>query len=214
MLEGFHLKVSQIVLKAIEPYGFALGGGYALQVHGIIDRPTKDIDSYVSQADEKLFNDAEIALFKALEDEGLSAVVGYCDSWFRALQVFDPATEEAVIVDLGYDYREKEPVVFTDIGPVLDIRDVITGKVRALWDRQTIRDYIDIDAILHTELWTPKELLTALQSVRPEAMPELFSGVLSMADTFGNEEYEGYGLNQEEIAGLINRLKDAATQVL
>jgi len=48
MLEGFHLRVSQIILKAIEPYGFALGGGYALQVHGVIDRPTKDIDSYVS----------------------------------------------------------------------------------------------------------------------------------------------------------------------
>jgi hypothetical protein len=66
MLTGFHLRVAKIVLQAVEPYGFALGGGYALQAHGIIDRPSTDIDSYTFRMDEKLFDDAEIAVVGAL----------------------------------------------------------------------------------------------------------------------------------------------------
>jgi hypothetical protein len=213
MLEGFHLKVSQIVLRAIEPYGFALGGGYALQVHGIVDRPSKDIDNYVSQTDEKLFDDAEAAVRKALEDEGLSSVVGYSDSWFKALQVFDPATEEAVVVDLGYDYRKNEPVIIAGFGPVLDIEDIITGKVRAFWDRQAARDYIDIDAILQTGHWTPSDLLTVLQHVRPEANTETFAEALRSADAIDNDEYEGYHLNQEDAANMVARLKSSAERV-
>jgi hypothetical protein len=214
MLEGFHFRVSRIVLKAIEPYGFALGGGYALQVHGIVDRPSKDIDNYAPQMDEGLFNDAEAAVRVALEDEGLSSVAGYSDSWFKALQVFDPVTKEAVIVDLGYDYRENEPVIITGLGPVLDIEDVITGKVRAFWDRQTARDYIDIDAILQTGRWPPSDLLTALQRVRPEASAEIFAEVLKSADVVGNDEYEGYHLNQEDITEMAIRLKLAAKQII
>jgi hypothetical protein len=213
MLEGFHLRVSQIVLRAIEPYGFALGGGYALQAHGIVDRPSKDIDTYTPLMDEKLFDDAEIAIRKALEDDGLNSVVSYRDSWFKALQVFDPATEEAVVVDLGYDYRENEPVLVTNLGPVLDIEDVITGKVRAFWDRQAVRDYIDIDAILQTGRWTPSDLLAALQRIRPEANAEIFAETLRSADTVDNDAYEGYHLDQEEVVRMVARLKSAAEQV-
>jgi hypothetical protein len=214
MLEGFHRRVSQIVLKAIEPYGFALGGGYALQVYGIVDRPSKDIDNYASQADEKLFNDEETAVRKALKDEGLNSVVGYRDSWFKALQVFNPVTEEAIVVDLGYDYRENEPVIIADLGPVLDIEDVITGKVRAFWDCRAARDYIDIDTILQTGRWTPSDLLTSLRRVRPEASAEIFAEALRAVDAIDNNEYEEYHLNQEDIAKMVTGLELAAKQIV
>ena len=89
MLEGFHLKVSQVVLKAVEPYGFALGGGYALQAHGIIDRLSTDIDSYTQNPDAELFNAAEQAVIEALESNGLQCLLIHSDSWFRALSAID-----------------------------------------------------------------------------------------------------------------------------
>ncbi|MDR2715677.1 MAG: nucleotidyl transferase AbiEii/AbiGii toxin family protein [Coriobacteriaceae bacterium] len=213
MLEGFHLRVSRIVLEAVGPYGFALGGGYALQAYGITNRPSNDIDSFVSQIDEGLFNEAEAALCDALKAGGLDSVSGYSDSWFRAIQVFDPTTDEAVVVDLGYDYRENEPVVIVGLGPVLDIKDVITGKIRALWDRQAARDFIDVDAIFQTMRWTSSELLGMLQKIRPEATPKAFAEILKSADTVSYEEYEGYGLDKKDITGLANRLIAAADSI-
>jgi len=46
------------LLPAIEPFGFALGGGAALQLHGISDRMTMDIDSFTNEADDEVFEDA------------------------------------------------------------------------------------------------------------------------------------------------------------
>ena len=39
-----HREVAAIALRAAAPHGFALGGGNALMAHGIIDRPTQDVD--------------------------------------------------------------------------------------------------------------------------------------------------------------------------
>ena len=49
MLSGFHLRVLQIVLDAVEPLGFALGGGYALQAHGITDRLSSQVKALVAR---------------------------------------------------------------------------------------------------------------------------------------------------------------------
>ena len=41
-----HGQVAVIALRAAGPHGFALGGGNALIAHGIIDRPTQDVDVF------------------------------------------------------------------------------------------------------------------------------------------------------------------------
>ena len=41
-----HRQVAAIALSAASRYGFALGGGNALIAHGVIDRPTQDIDLF------------------------------------------------------------------------------------------------------------------------------------------------------------------------
>jgi hypothetical protein len=212
MLEGFHLKVSQIVLEAIKPFGFALGGGYALQAHGIIDRESKDIDSYTATTDVELFDRAEAAVTKALKKEGYSVIPGHIDSWFRELIVTDKATNDAVGIDLGYDYRKNEPVIIAGIGPVLDIEDVITGKVRAFWDRQAARDYLDIDAILASRRWSAVDLFAKLKEPRPEATLEAFAAKLGEAN-IDAAVYAEYGLSLAEVEGLCTRLSEAAASL-
>ncbi|MCL2092445.1 MAG: nucleotidyl transferase AbiEii/AbiGii toxin family protein [Micrococcales bacterium] len=210
MLSGFHLRVSQVVLEAVEPLGFALGGGYALQAHGIIDRLSTDLDTYTATMDTAVFDAAESAAVAALETAGLGVDVVRSDSWFRALRVYDLATDDAVAVDLGYDYRQHAPTAITGIGPVLDVADVVVGKVRALWDRQAARDYLDIDAVLATGRWDVDGLQKILTSIRPEAGPHGMAELLDTADTVEPEEYAAYGLAESQAKNLVARLRAAA----
>jgi hypothetical protein len=101
VLEGFHLEVSRIVLRALEPHGFALGGGYALQAHGITDRPSDDLDNYSASLDEAVYDAAEADLVEALNAADFATEVKLSDSWFRQIVVTDPATQTSVSVDLG-----------------------------------------------------------------------------------------------------------------
>lgn len=43
-LGELHRQVASIVLRAAARHGFALAGGCALIAHGLIDRPTEDVD--------------------------------------------------------------------------------------------------------------------------------------------------------------------------
>jgi hypothetical protein len=210
MLSGFHLRIARAVLRAAEPFGFALGGGYALQAHRITDRPSADIDGYASVMDSSVFDGAEAAVVGALDAAGLAVDVVKRDSWFRALLVSDPETDEAVVVDLGYDYRRGEPVGLPGIGPVLSLEDVVAGKVRALYDRQAARDFLDIDAVLASGRWSVADLQTILDAIRPEAGPGGIRSLLSRADAVEPDEYQAYGISPDQARTMIRRLARAA----
>ena len=47
-LDDLHRQVATIALAAARRHGFALGGGNALIAHGIIDRPTLDVDIFTT----------------------------------------------------------------------------------------------------------------------------------------------------------------------
>jgi hypothetical protein len=44
-----HRQVAEVALAAAAGHGFALGGGNALLAHGIISRPTQDVDLFTDQ---------------------------------------------------------------------------------------------------------------------------------------------------------------------
>lgn len=44
-----HAQVASVALTAAARHGFALGGGNALLAHGIITRPTQDVDLFTNQ---------------------------------------------------------------------------------------------------------------------------------------------------------------------
>lgn len=67
-LDELHCKVAAIALRAAAEHGFALGSGNALIQHGVISRPTQDVDLFTDQATGVPTADgaAEVALRAAL----------------------------------------------------------------------------------------------------------------------------------------------------
>ena len=45
-MDDFHSRVVRVGLAALARYGFALAGGYAVQVHGLVERPSEDVDLF------------------------------------------------------------------------------------------------------------------------------------------------------------------------
>ena len=48
-VSDLHRQVAAVALAAAAEHGFALGGGNALLAHGIISRPTADVDLFTDQ---------------------------------------------------------------------------------------------------------------------------------------------------------------------
>lgn len=211
-LTGFHLRVAQLLSHATEGEGFALGGGYGLQTHDLTDRPSKDLDFYVDRFDPAVFERAERALIALVEADGLTARVVKQEDVFRAILVTGEDGEQ-VVVDLGYDYRENPPVRVKGIGPVLDIEDIVTGKVRALLERGAERDYSDIDNILSSGRWTPADLLAKGQTVFPDTTAASFAARLVRADRLDPEIYAAIGIRAVELFAMQERLSAAAQKL-
>ena len=146
-VDDLHRQVARIALGAAARHGFALGGGNALIAHGIIDRPTEDVDlftdkdggvaaaagvveaalrahGYTAEREVRLAELAEV--FYGLED-GLAEWV-----------ITAPDGRQAVLQLARID-RDRRPVTM-DIGPVLDLEDVVGSKVCALAGHREVTD--------------------------------------------------------------------------
>jgi Nucleotidyl transferase AbiEii toxin, Type IV TA system len=164
-------------------------------------RLSRDLDFYIPQFEQDLFDRAEVATLAALRAHGYTAEVGHRDTWLRQILVTDPASGERVVLDLGQDYRQNPPVTIAGIGPVIDLPDAAASKARALNDRRAARDYLDIHALLSRTPWTPARLFAALRDhLRPTITVEEFAADLSAAGEQDPEDYHAYGLNDADIA--------------
>lgn len=68
-------RLAQLGLAALDPYGFALAGGYALQAHQLVDRLSEDIDLFTDRWDREDFNRAVEAVCGAYRSGGLDVAV-------------------------------------------------------------------------------------------------------------------------------------------
>jgi hypothetical protein len=48
-VSDLHRRVAAVALAAAAKHGFSLGGGNALLAHGVISRPTEDVDLFTDQ---------------------------------------------------------------------------------------------------------------------------------------------------------------------
>ena len=48
-INELHRRVATVALRVATRYGFALGGGNALIAHGLITRPTLDVDLFTNE---------------------------------------------------------------------------------------------------------------------------------------------------------------------
>lgn len=149
-------EVTRIALSGIAGFGFALAGSGAIREHGVIDRPTEDVDLFTTTRDPVEFVRAVERVSKDLRERGYEIGEVRRATWFARLRV-RAADGTRLEVDLGVDWRKSAPVVL-GVGPVLSVEDAVGSKVSALYSRGEPRDYLDVDAIRRWGQFTDEEL--------------------------------------------------------
>ncbi len=205
-----HAKVASVALAAAAPHGFALGGGNALLAHGIITRPTQDLDLFTDQ--EHGVQAAAAAVEEALRTAGFQVEredqAGDLADLFPGMGeelaewiVTSPDGQE-LTVQLAYFDRDRDPVAM-DVGPVLDLQDVAGGKVCALASRVEPRDYADTAAIL--DRYSPADLISFARRLDPGLTASDFADAGRQLDQISDRAFARYGLTPADIAVLRDR---------
>ena len=131
-MDSGHLKLAEVALRAASCYGFALAGGYAVQAHGILDRPSEDVDLFTAWERRGDFATAVDAVVDSYRAEGYAVEVVRQFETFAQLAVTDStAPDRSYKIELAANWRSLPPVMM-DVGPVLHIDDVVAGKMSAL----------------------------------------------------------------------------------
>jgi hypothetical protein len=207
----FHHEVALIALRAAGQHGFALGGGNALIAHGVTDRPTEDVDLFTNH------DDGVAAAAGAVEDAlraagftaerqdragGLAEVFYGMSDGLAEWIVTAPGGRE-MLLQLAYFDRDRAPVVM-DVGPVLDLPDVVGGKVCALATRAEPRDYVDTAAALGR--YTVDQLIGFARRLDPGLEDRDFRDAGRMLDRLEDEVFLRYGLTPADVGRMRARL--------
>lgn len=204
--------VTRLALTALAGGGFALAGSGAIREHGIIDRPTQDIDLFTSVTSAEAFAASTTRLAAAMREAGLVVVARRSAPQFANFSVTSP-TGQTVEVDLGVDWRAAEPVTLS-IGPVLSLEDAVGSKVVAVYSRAEVRDYLDLDAIRESGRFTDGELLDLAADRDPGFEVEIFAGQLEQINRLTSTlRVEEYGVGEQDLAKLKSRLSGWAGEL-
>ena len=208
-----HGQVAAIALRAAAAYGFALGGGNALIAHGIIDRSTLDVDVFSDE--EGAVQAAADAVEAALRDEGLGTerrdkTAGLSDIFYGmgeglAEWIITARSGEQMMLQMAYFDRTRSPIIM-DVGPVLDLEDVIGGKVCALASRAEPRDYVDTAAALRR--YSIEEIIGFARRLDPGLTDQDFADAGQRLDQWGDGVFAPFGLSSPDIAVLRERFAD------
>jgi hypothetical protein len=205
-----HREVAVITLRAAAPHGFALGGGNALIAHGIIERPTLDVDVFSDEqggveaaagAVEAALRDAGFGTERRDKTGGLADIFYGMGEGLAEWIVTAPAGEQ-MILQMAYFDRARRPVIM-DIGPVLDLEDVVGGKVCALASRAEPRDYVDTAAAL--ERYSIEQMIGFARRLDPGLTDRDFADAGRRLDQWGDGVFGPFGLSPQGVARLRTR---------
>ncbi len=199
-MEAFQERLARIALAAAG-HDFALAGGHAVAVHGLVDRPTEDLDLFTTP-DGDVEAGVE-AVVRAFADGGLSVSVDTVTSTpdFARLRVSDDSGNRSQ-VELCRDYR-RHPAVMLDVGLVLHPDDAVASKMAALWSRAEARDFVDVNAALAR--YSPDDLVRLVAERDPGFDENYFAVALAQCGRLPDAAFAALGLTAEEITKLRER---------
>ncbi|WEO93009.1 nucleotidyl transferase AbiEii/AbiGii toxin family protein [Streptomyces sp. FXJ1.172] len=176
-LTHLHRRLLTDVLAIGTHYPLVITGGYAVQAHGLVDRPSQDLEVATENP--------------ALMDQIIHTV--------RA-GLTDPATGEDCEVDILTEAFWTPPAA-TECGPVLALDDVIGTKVRALAERGAVRDLIDVHAASRHRTTSDLEGLGRRHARTEFRLSDLRDRVAG-AEWWDDADCTGYGLTPHQISDL------------
>nr|WP_206313557.1 nucleotidyl transferase AbiEii/AbiGii toxin family protein [Streptomyces coryli] len=193
-----HARLLADVLAIGAPYPLVLTGGYAVQAHRLLERPSQDLDL----ATENPAPMTEIAdtVCAGLEKKGWQVAMLETAPLSARFTVTDPVTEQECEVDILKEIFWR-PAVETSVGPVLAEEDVIGTKIRALADRRAPRDLID--AYAFSRRWSTADLEEfGRRHARDRFELEDLQANLAGAEWIDDPYFAAYGLDDDTIAAL------------
>jgi hypothetical protein len=206
-IDELQREVATIALRTAARHGFALAGGNALIAHGIIDRPTDDVDLFSDQ--ETAVAAAADAVEGALRAAGFEAErrdqAGGLEDVFYGLGeglaewVITAPGGEQTMLQMAYFDRTRGPVTM-DVGPVLDLEDLAGSKVCALASRVEPRDYVDTAAAL--QRYTADQLISFARRLDPGLEGRDFADAGTQLDRMPDGLFTRYGLTPQDVARL------------
>ncbi|MEV4847661.1 nucleotidyl transferase AbiEii/AbiGii toxin family protein [Micromonospora matsumotoense] len=212
-MDPVHLKLAEIGLRVADRYGFALAGGYAVQAHGILNRPSEDIDLFTAWERRSDFAVAVDAVVNAYRANGYTVEVTQRFDTFARLAVTGPAAGSPYKVELAANWRSLPPVMM-DVGPVLHIDDVVAGKMSALFTRAEPRDFLDVDAALSTGRYTREQLLELAEQADAGFDRKLLADLFAMLERYPDRRFAAYGIDAARIAAMRERFGQWREQLL
>lgn len=204
-VEELQAEVARIALGVAQAHGFALGGGHALNLYGIVHRATEDVDLF-TDVDGGVRAAGDLVV-RALRAAGLD-VTGYGDDLGEVFGGFDDELVEFQItrgtavmrLTLARFDRNRGTVVM-DVGPVLHVEDVLGGKVAALANRAEPRDYVDVAGALRR--YTREQLLELGRRADPLLADEDFAAAMARLDRLDDIVWRQlYGLSPQACAAV------------
>jgi hypothetical protein len=191
-VDPLHRRLIEIGLSVADQHGFALAGGYAVQAHGFIVRPSEDVDLFggidmdCPAAAEHVASAYRSAEFDV---EVIQSTPRYVRLWISG-----PGSEVGCRVEVVADVRFHPPV-HMELGPVLHPDDVAAGKTEALFNRALARDFIDVDALVESGRYTREQLLE-LAARRDAGFDRgVFADMLRFVKRRADQEFADYGLD-------------------
>jgi len=209
----FHGQVATIALRAAASHGFALGGGNALIAHGIIDRATLDVDVFsdeqggveaAADAVEAALRDAGFGTERRDKTGGLEDIF-YGMGEGLAEWIVTAPNREQMLLQMAYFDRARRPVIM-DVGPVLDLEDVVGGKACALASRVEPRDYVDTAAAMGR--YSMEQMIGFARRLDPGLTDRDFADAVKRLDQWGDGVFAPFGLSSQDIAVLRERFAD------
>ncbi|MEU6078848.1 nucleotidyl transferase AbiEii/AbiGii toxin family protein [Micromonospora sp. NPDC047074] len=206
----FYREVARVALSAAGPYRFVLGGGVAWAAHGLVTRPTEDVDLFadVEGAAAAAADGVRAALgragFEVTDADPDSELAELFDGFDRDLKDFVVSRDgRRIRLSLARLDRHRSPVVM-DLGPVMDVRDLMANKTAALVNRREVRDYIDVAAAL--EHHDVAELLDLARQLDPALDPADVRAAGRYLDRLPDRRFARYGLDAAAVARVRSRL--------
>jgi hypothetical protein len=204
-LDPFQARVARVALGAAAAHGFALAGGNALAAHGLLSRPTEDVDLFTPQSGGP--GRALDTVRAALEADGFTVQVSRSptdhDGEFAQLQVSRGV--RTTQLDLARDWRACE-LVTLEVGPVLHLEDAVGAKVTAMLGRGLARDYLDIGAAL--DRFGRGRLLELGFERDPGLRVADVAISMQRLDRLSDVTFERYGLPPAQVSALRARFAD------
>jgi hypothetical protein len=103
---------------------------------------------------------------------------------------------------MAYFDRARRPVTM-DVGPVLDLEDVVGGKVCALASRAEPRDYLDTAAA--SEHYSIEQMIGFARRLDPGLTDRDFADAGRRLDQWGDGVFAPFGLSPQDVSNLRKR---------